>query len=73
MEEQSEEHSEKHWEEHSDDHSVVHSVDHSEDHPEQKQKVHLDVMSIRTMLDAQMTVNRHVDWSSPSEERSTGD
>ena len=34
---------------------------------------HLDVMSIRTKLDAQMTINRQVDWSSPSEERSTGD
>jgi len=33
---------------------------------------HLDDMSIRTKLDAQMTINRQVDWSSPSEERSTG-
>ena len=38
-----------------------------------KVKAHLDVMSIRTTLDARMTINRHVDLSSPAEERSTGD
>jgi hypothetical protein len=34
---------------------------------------HLDVMSIRTMLDARMSINRQVERSSPSEEWSTGD
>jgi hypothetical protein len=35
--------------------------------------VHLAVMLIPTMVDARMTINRQVDRSSPSEERSTGD
>jgi len=40
---------------------------------EEKQKVHLDVKSIGTMLDARMTINRNVNSSSPSEKRLTGD
>jgi len=43
------------------------------EHSEKKEKAHLDVMSIRTTLDARMTINRHVDWSSHSEEQLTGD
>jgi len=39
---------------------------------EENKKVHLHVMSIRTMRDARMTINREVYWSSPLEERSTG-
>jgi hypothetical protein len=35
--------------------------------------VHLDVMSIRTMLHARMTLNHQVDWSPPSEEQSAVD
>jgi len=40
---------------------------------EKKDKVHLDVMSIRTMLDARMAIDRQVEWSLAAEERSTGD
>jgi len=58
----SEERSEEHVEEHLE---KVHS--------EMAEKTHLDVMSIRTMLDTRRTINQEVDWSSPSEERSTGD
>jgi len=55
-------------------HSLRHSDEHVENvHSEEKEKEHLDVMSIRTMLDARMTINREVDWSSPSEEWSTSD
>ena len=45
----------------------------AEVHSEEKEKAHLDVMSIRTMLDAWITINPQADRSSPSEERSTGD
>lgn len=47
-------------------HSEVHSAVHSEGHLVEKKKVHFDVMSIGTMLDAQMTIKRQVDWSSAS-------
>jgi hypothetical protein len=51
-----------------------HTEEHSENvHWDEKENVHLDVMSIQTMLDARMTLNRQVDSSSPSEELSPGD
>jgi hypothetical protein len=58
--------SEEHTEEHSEEYmEIVHS--------EEKEKAHLDVMLIWTMLEARITINQQVDWSAPSEEQSTGD
>jgi hypothetical protein len=44
------------------EHLEEHSEEHMEKvHSEEKHKVHLDVISIRTMLDARMTINRQVE------------
>jgi hypothetical protein len=59
------------------EHPEEHSDVHSEEHSEERHNVHLDVMSIRIMVDAQMTTNQHsplvitfggaVDWSTKKE------
>jgi len=79
LEEHSDEHSEVHSEEHSEVHSEVHSEEHTEEHSEEhseehwKEKAHWDVVSIWTIMDARMTINGQVDWSSPLDKWSTGD
>jgi hypothetical protein len=53
-----------------------HSEQHSEQHlaiGQSKDQANLDVMSIRTIQDACMTIKGQVDWSSPSEVWEPGD